>query len=208
MEPGIPKRQKHHPDLLGPVCAYLTTLLGVSQDMQCHIAEAWGLRGGVTIIQPPLPKKASISLLESLSGRPTSRYRSLEIPFLSDPAQPGEGIRVGLASRMVSTGILRQVMQRTEDSWSLGVSCGHSEHGAKALSVAGFCCLVTQSSDSFTTPWTVACQAPLSVGFSRQKCWSGLPFPSPRDLPDPGNESSSPALQADSLSEPRGNRLP
>ena len=36
------------------------------------------------------------------------------------------------------------------------------------------------------TPWTVACQAPLSTGFSRQECWSGLPFPSPGDLPDPG----------------------
>src|SRR5574337_648274 len=38
----------------------------------------------------------------------------------------------------------------------------------------------------FATPWTVACQAPLSTGFSRQEYWSGLPFPSPGDLPDPG----------------------
>ena len=45
----------------------------------------------------------------------------------------------------------------------------------------------------------VARQAPLSMGFSRQECWSGLPFPSPGDLPNPGNEPSSPALQADSL---------
>ena len=49
------------------------------------------------------------------------------------------------------------------------------------------------------TPWTVACQAPLSMGFSRQEYGSGLPFPSPRDLPDPGIEHGSPALQADSL---------
>ena len=48
-------------------------------------------------------------------------------------------------------------------------------------------------------------QAPLSLGFSRQEYWSGLPFPSPEDLPDPGIESGSPALQADSLmSEPPG----
>ena len=40
----------------------------------------------------------------------------------------------------------------------------------------------------FMTTWTVACQAPLSVEFSRQECWSGLPFPSPGDLPDPGIE--------------------
>ena len=57
----------------------------------------------------------------------------------------------------------------------------------------------------FATPWTVAYQAPLSMGFSRQECWSGLPFPSPGDLPDPGIEPGSPALQADVLpSEPPG----
>ena len=50
----------------------------------------------------------------------------------------------------------------------------------------------------FATPWTVAHQAPLSMGFSRQEYWSGLPFPSPGDLPNPGIELGSPALQADS----------
>ena len=49
----------------------------------------------------------------------------------------------------------------------------------------------------FATLWTVAYQAPPSMGFSRQECWSGLPFPSPGDLPDPGIEPVSPALQAD-----------
>ena len=48
----------------------------------------------------------------------------------------------------------------------------------------------------FVTPWTVAYQAPPSMGFSRQESWSGLPFPSPGDLPDPGIEPGSPALQA------------
>ena len=43
----------------------------------------------------------------------------------------------------------------------------------------------------FATPWTVACQAPLSIGFSRQEYWNGLPFPSPGDLPDPGIELES-----------------
>ena len=57
----------------------------------------------------------------------------------------------------------------------------------------------------FATPWTVALQAPPSMGFSRQECWSGLPFPSPGDLPNPGIEPRSPALQADTLtSEPPG----
>ena len=49
-------------------------------------------------------------------------------------------------------------------------------------------------SDSFVTPWTVTCQAPLPMGFPRQECWSGLPFPSPGDLPDPGIKPSSPTL--------------
>ena len=49
------------------------------------------------------------------------------------------------------------------------------------------------------TLWTVARQPPLSMGFSRQECWSGLPFPSPGDLPDPGIKPESSALQADSL---------
>ena len=58
------------------------------------------------------------------------------------------------------------------------------------------------------TPWTVACQAPLSIEFSRQEYWSGLPFPSAGDLPDPGIQLMSPALQADSLpSEPPGKPL-
>ena len=57
----------------------------------------------------------------------------------------------------------------------------------------------------FATPWTVACQAPSSMGFYRQEYWSGLPFPSPVDHPNPGMEPRSPTLQADSLpSEPPG----
>ena len=57
----------------------------------------------------------------------------------------------------------------------------------------------------FLTLWTVARQAPLSMDFSRQEYWSGLPFPSPGNLPDPGIKPRSPVLQADSLpSEPPG----
>ena len=55
------------------------------------------------------------------------------------------------------------------------------------------------------TPWTVARQAPLSMGFSRQEYWNELPFPSPGDLPNSGTEPRSPALQVDSLpTEPPG----
>ena len=57
----------------------------------------------------------------------------------------------------------------------------------------------------FVTLWSVAHQAPLSMGFSRQEHWSGLPCPPPGDLPDPGVKPLFPELQADSLpTEPPG----
>ena len=58
---------------------------------------------------------------------------------------------------------------------------------------------VTQLCPTLCDPWTVAYQAPLSMEFSRQEYWSGLPFPSPRALPDPGIEPRSPVLQVDAL---------
>ena len=62
------------------------------------------------------------------------------------------------------------------------------------------CMKVKSETDSeVATPWTAAHQAPLSMDFSRQEYWGGLPFPSPGDLPDPGIEPVSPTLQADSL---------
>ena len=63
--------------------------------------------------------------------------------------------------------------------------------------------LVAKSCPTLSTPWTVAHQTPLSMGFSRQEYWSGLPFPSPGELPHLGIEPRSPTLQADALtSEP------
>ena len=74
------------------------------------------------------------------------------------------------------------------------VSCLLCQPGVKLLLFSSLVMF-----DSFATPWTVACQAPLSRGFSRQEYWSGLPFPSPGDLPDLGIKPTSPALQVDSL---------
>ena len=59
--------------------------------------------------------------------------------------------------------------------------------------------LVAKSCPTLATLWTVPCKASLSMGFSRQEYWSGLPFPSPEDLSNPGIEPRSPELQADSL---------
>ena len=59
--------------------------------------------------------------------------------------------------------------------------------------------LVAQLCPTLVTPWTLALQVPPSMGFSRQEYWTELPFPSPRDLPNPGIDFMSPAFQADSL---------
>ena len=70
------------------------------------------------------------------------------------------------------------------------------------------CAKLLQSCPTLCTPWTVTHQAPLSKGFSRQEYWSGLPCPSPGNLPNPGIEPVSPALQANSSpSEPPGKPL-
>ena len=65
----------------------------------------------------------------------------------------------------------------------------------RSLKLGISCSVVSDSA----APWTVACQPPLSKGFSRQEYWSGLPFPSPGNLPNTGIKPGSPALQADSL---------
>ena len=73
--------------------------------------------------------------------------------------------------------------------------CTHT-HSACVHTAQALCFVVVQSLSRvrlFATPSTVAHQAPLSMGFSRQEYWSGLPFPSPGDLPHPGNEPASPA---------------
>ena len=70
------------------------------------------------------------------------------------------------------------------------------------LCVCVYACVVCESLSHarlFATPWTAAHQAPLFMRFSRQGYWSGLPFPSPGDLPNPGIKLGSPTLQADSL---------
>ena len=77
----------------------------------------------------------------------------------------------------------------------------------KILKYCGDGGLVTKSCLTLVTPWTGACQAPLSMGFSRQDYWRGLPSPSLGDLCNPDIEPGSPALQVDSLlTELRGNQ--
>ena len=87
--------------------------------------------------------------------------------------------------------VFNQVFIWISDSVIAGSHCG-------ALSEKELLFSHSVVSDSFETPWTIAHQAPLSMGFSRQEYWSGLPFPSLRDLSNPRIEPESPALQADS----------
>ena len=87
------------------------------------------------------------------------------------------------------------VLKRRKNNLKTALTSERKERKLKSLS-----CI-----QLFGTPWTVAHQAPLSVGFSRQEYWSGVPFPSPGDLLDPGIKPGSPTLQADALpSEPPG----
>ena len=103
------------------------------------------------------------------------------IPFSRGSSQPGNQTWVSLIAGRFFT------------SWATREAPANEWKEVKSLSRVRL----------FATPWTVAYQAPLSMGFSRQECWSGLPFPSPGDLPDPGIEPGSPTLQADALpSEP------
>ena len=76
---------------------------------------------------------------------------------------------------------------------------GVSRGGNKKIFLEVLVVLVAKSHLTLGTPWTVAHQVPLSMGFSKQEYWSQLPFPSPGDLPSPGIEPASHALQADSL---------
>ena len=76
------------------------------------------------------------------------------------------------------------------------------------ISLCGGSGLVTKSCPTLAAPWTAACQAPLCMGFSRQEYWSGLPFPSPGDIPEPCIKPGSAALQADSLLTELGGKPP
>ena len=104
---------------------------------------------------------------------------------LGDPRIPStSGCRVNTVGKELGDVGLLQIKHLVAREWNRDASSGG---------------LVAKSCPPLMTPWTVACQAPLSVGFSRQEYWSGLPFPSLGDLPNPGIKPGSPALQADSL---------
>ena len=89
--------------------------------------------------------------------------------------------------------------EETRLPFLLQTSLPHSVFPERALSSALFLFSHSVVSDSFVTPWTIACQAPLSMEFPRQEYWSALPFPSPGDLPNARIKPMSPALEVNSL---------
>ena len=92
--------------------------------------------------------------------------------------------------------------------WAAIYGVAQSQTQLKWFSSSSSSGLDTKSCPTLGTPQTVACQVPLSMGFSRRGYWSGLPFPSPGDLPYPGIDPGSPTLWADALtSEPPGKPL-
>ena len=89
-------------------------------------------------------------------------------------------------------------LYHTANSHGPPVQSEVSQKGKTNIVYCGGGSLVTKSCPTLATPWTVVRQAPLSMGCSRQKYWSGLPFPSPGDLADPGTDPRPPASQVDS----------
>ena len=129
--------------------------------------------------------------------------------------------REGCESTFNSWKIMRLGRALFQESWS-GIPhvpsgrhcCMHKPFVPKPVwrnTLPVCCCIVAKSClDSFATSWIVAHQTPLSMGFPRQEYWSGLPFPSPGDLLDPGIEPTSPALAGGfyTTESPRKPRLP
>ena len=100
---------------------------------------------------------------------------------------------------LLSVGILQFKKEKQMKRHQVSAGCPFKKQRVPLRCCNGAGGLVAKSCLTLATPWTVAHQAPLSMGFSRQEYWSGLPFPSPEDLSDPGIKPGSPALQAGSL---------
>ena len=145
---------------------------------------------------PQAPLSIGFSRKEYWSGLPF-----LSPGDLSDPGiQPASPALAGVSLPSEPPGNSRHILlvkqSQRPDSKGGNVN-SYTLIGVQGSYYAPGCCccyLVTQLCLTLCDPWTVACQAPLSVGFCRQEYWSGLPFPPPGDLPEPGIEPASSAL--------------
>ena len=122
-----------------------------------------------------------------LSDFTHQRHRHTDTPTHTRPPAPGQGLVEGDCPRIFSS-LAESCWMAHPAAWCQGDTCWSVLNG-----IPGPVCLPSHFShvQPYMTPGSVARQAPLSIGFSRQEHWSGLPFLSPRDLPNPGIEPTS-----------------
>ena len=156
---------------------------------------------------PGLPVHHQLPLVHPNSC-PSSRWclpaiSSSVVPFSSCPQSlPASGSfpvsqHFAWGGQSIGVSALASILPMNTQDWSPSEWIGWISLQSKGLSRVFSNTTVQKHVRLFATPWTVAYQASSSMGFSRQGYWSGLPFPSPGDLPDPGMEAGSPALHAD-----------
>ena len=140
-----------------------------------------------------------------MNGFNTKWRKTTPDTLLSIPMQCGASelwCAVGWQRRQSTLG-LSFLLCMYEKVWGLTeLFKEHLRRPVSHVNTCSYCCLVAKLCLTLLRPWTVTCQAPLSMGFPRQAYWGGLPFPSLGDLPDPGIRPRSSAVQADFVSEP------
>ena len=148
---------------------------------------------------------------------PASSQVQQESWVSAEPLRPDGNSTQGMGTRGDSQD-QRMFLPSLSKLVRVGVSCGQVDGppslcwnsgwcllGRPFVTFIGVCLCIFSQAPLFANPWTITLQAPLSMRLSRQEYCSGLPFPSPGDLPNPGIEPGSPALQTDALpSEPPG----
>ena len=157
--------------------------------MEPEPASQWSLRSA----RISGPQLRPIPHLQPWGGGP-KEVRAL-------PAAEGEAFRRGLAwGDSFETGCdLGLLVAGLAPGQTSSPATGQRDYKGLQTTTRTVCVTVAQSCPPLCNLWTMARQAPLSVGFPRQEYWSGLPFPPPGDLPDPGIEPRPPALKANSL---------
>ena len=152
--------------------------------LHAHAVEQWG------------PQACAPQLLSPSSATREGTRREAGAPQRESPTRHSQ--RTAHTAAKAQRGEKNKklkFLKSLKNSWGSSLRWVSLSQSIRYLCVCGRSCF-------FATPWTVVCQAPRSVKFSRQEHWCGLSFPSPGDLPDPETESASPvasALQADSL---------
>ena len=139
------------------------------------------------IVQARILEWVAISFSRG-SSHPRTRTQVSRIAgsfFTSEP--PGKPKNIGVGS----LSLLQQIFLTQESNQGL-LHCRRILNHLSYQGGGGGGGLVAKPCPTLVTPWTIACQAPLSMGFSRQEYWTGLPFPSPGDLPDQRTELRSP----------------